>query len=265
MVARDGGLLTGSAPRAAGPAETIDEVIDRLDEIIQRSRMDGSRLGYFATLYRNVTVEVKSGIAAGRFDNGLRMERLDVTFANRYLAALERYQRGEATSRCWTTAFEAARRWPPIVLQHLLVGMNAHINLDLGAAAAITCPGAQLPALKRDFDEINAVLASMLEDVQSRLGRISPWMVIIDRLGGRTDEVVMNWSIGKAREAAWQLARRLAPLTPAEMDAELGKVDGVVDVLALGIQYPGWLLSAGSFVVRWSEPRSIATIMDLLT
>jgi len=136
--------MSAQPAKANLPAKTIDEVIEQLDEIIARSHSENGRLGYFATLYRNVTVEVKRGIAQGRFENGPRMERLDVTFANRYLTALGCYLRGEQASKCWVTAFKAATEWPPIVLQHLLLGMNAHINLDLGAAAAIVCPGDQI-------------------------------------------------------------------------------------------------------------------------
>src|SRR5690606_41399624 len=65
-----------------------------------------------------------------------------------------------------------AETWSPLVLQHLLLGMNAHINLDLGIAAAETAPGTALPALKRDFDEITTLLGEMLDDVQDRIGRI---------------------------------------------------------------------------------------------
>ncbi|HEX7529808.1 MAG TPA: DUF5995 family protein, partial [Pyrinomonadaceae bacterium] len=68
--------------------QTIDEVLAELDQIILRARNDRDRLGFFATLYRNVTIKVKEGIAAGLFQDGRRMEKLDVTFANRYLAAL---------------------------------------------------------------------------------------------------------------------------------------------------------------------------------
>ncbi len=126
------------------PASTIDEVLEHLDGTIDLAHRQKSRLGYFAALYRNVTVKVREGILAGGFEDGARMERLDVAFANRYLDALERYHRGEDLSRCWRTSFEAAQNWHPIVLQHLLLGVNAHINLDLGIAAAQTSPGTQL-------------------------------------------------------------------------------------------------------------------------
>ena len=44
-------------------------------------------MGYFATLYRKVTIQVKKGIADNFFDDGPRMERLDVILANRYTQA----------------------------------------------------------------------------------------------------------------------------------------------------------------------------------
>ncbi len=65
------------------PAKNIDEVIARLTDIIDISRQESSRQGYFAALYRKVTINVKQGILNGRFEDGARMERLDVNFAVR--------------------------------------------------------------------------------------------------------------------------------------------------------------------------------------
>jgi hypothetical protein len=252
-------------PATANPsARTIDEVIKQLDEIITMSRSENSRLGYFAVLYRNVTIEVKRGIAQGRFENGPRMEQLDVTFANRYLTALRCYRRGEQASKCWVAAFRAATVWPPIVLQHLLMGMNAHINLDLGAAAAIVCPGDQLPSLKHDFDEINNILEAMIGGVRLQLSKISHWMKLLDIVGARTQKAIVNWSIDKARDAAWRVAERLAPLSPEQMEVELDRLDDEIDLLAALIRYPGLLISAAIFFVRLSEPRSVSKILDML-
>jgi hypothetical protein len=61
------------------PPQTIDEILTELDQIILRARNERDRLGFFATLYRNVTIKVKEGIAAGLFEDGPRMEKLDVT------------------------------------------------------------------------------------------------------------------------------------------------------------------------------------------
>jgi hypothetical protein len=83
------------------PAKTVDEVIQQLDEIIDQSYWQKSRLGYFAALYRKVTVEVKKGIKCGFFNNGERMEYFDVVFANRYFDALEQYQSNMVPTKSW--------------------------------------------------------------------------------------------------------------------------------------------------------------------
>ena len=256
--------MSAQPAKANPPAKTVDEVIEQLNEIIALSHSEQSRLGYFASLYRNVTIEVKRGIAQGRFENGPRMEQLDVTFANRYLSALGRYRLGEQASKCWITAFKAASEWPPIVLQHLLLGMNAHINLDLGAAAAIVCPGDQLPSLKHDFDEINNILAAMIGGVRLQMSKISQWMKVLDLVGARTQKVIINWSIDKARDAAWRVAERLAPLNPEQMENELKRLDDDVDLLAELIRHPGLLIGAANFIVRLSEPRSVSKIISIL-
>ena len=49
-------------------AKNIDEVIARLTDIIDISRQEPGRMGYFAALYRKVTINVKQGILNGRFD-----------------------------------------------------------------------------------------------------------------------------------------------------------------------------------------------------
>src|SRR5580692_9962210 len=115
-------------------ATTINEVLARLDAIIEQSIAANDRRGFFAAVYKRVTLAVRAGIADGEFDDGPRMERLDVTFANRYLDAYDAYARGDKASMVWVKTFDAARSDDVLVLQHLLLGMNAHIALDLGIA-----------------------------------------------------------------------------------------------------------------------------------
>ena len=158
--------MSAKMARESGVARTIDEVIGQLDDIIARSIREQNRLAYVAALYRKVTAKVKEGIAEGRFENGARMERFDVTFANRYLTALGQFQRGEQPSLCWLASFKAAASWRPIILQQLLLGMNAHINFDLGIAAAEIAPGDELPSLEHDFNEINDILAGLVANVE---------------------------------------------------------------------------------------------------
>ena len=246
-------------------ARTIEEVLDHLDEIVKLARREKSRLGYFAALYRNVTRNVYEGILAGHFEDAARMERFDVTFADRYLDALERYRRGEEPSKCWRTTFRAAEDWHPIVLQHLLLGINAHINLDLGIAAAQTSPGAQLAGLRRDFDGVNDVLSAMLDDVQDKLTQVSPLMSWLDSAGSRGDEVILDFSIKRAREAAWRVAERLAPLSPEAMQKEIDVLDRWVDVLAGVIEHPPEnTIRLTKVFVRLTESRDVVKVIDVL-
>ena len=71
--------------------QTIPEVIAQPEKIIDWSMQHKSRMGYFASLYRCMTIAVKNKIGNKRFVDGGRMEQLDVNFANRYLEAWEAY------------------------------------------------------------------------------------------------------------------------------------------------------------------------------
>ncbi|SEQ79581.1 hypothetical protein SAMN05444359_1166 [Neolewinella agarilytica] len=74
------------------PATTINEVLSRLDEIIDTALAKNDPNGYFAYIYRRTTRAVKEAIEAGRFADNARMEVFDVAFANLYLEAYEQHQ-----------------------------------------------------------------------------------------------------------------------------------------------------------------------------
>lgn len=256
---------TATAPGPFAPATTIDEVVARLDAAIDRSRRENSRLGFFTCLYRSVTVRVKEGIAAGRFQDGPRMERLDVIFANRYMEALEAYQAGRRCTRSWQAAFDAARGADLLILQHLLLGINAHINLDLGIAAAQTAPGAGIQALRHDFNEINNVLGELLDDVQDRIGRVSPWMGLLDWIGMRHDEGIFTFALGGSRDLAWNWAQRFATTDAARLPLEIDALDHVVATLARAIHKPHFWVRPVLALIRLREPKEVARVLDALS
>ena len=246
------------------PAKTIDEVIQQLDDIIDRAYRQKSRLGYFAALYRKVTLKVKEEIDGGFFEDGERMERLDVIFANRYLDAFEQYQSNEEPTRSWQLTFETLKHWWPIVLQHLLLGMNAHINLDLGIAAAKTSPGDAIIDLKEDFKKINEILASLVDEVERKLARIWPILKLLDRIGGRTDEALINFSIERARDHAWKVAQDLAPLEQIDQMSKIANLDNEIVMLGRTIRHPGLIAGTTTKVIRLGERGTIPQIIDIL-
>lgn len=189
---------------------TIDGVIERLQDIIDESITTGSRLGYFAALYKRMTMAVRDGIKAGKFQDAARMEALDVAFANRYLVTREQYFAGELQGQSWLQAYEAATTDSYTVLQHLLIGINPHIMIDLGVAAARTCPGAALAPLQQDFNTINTVISSLFPVVDAELDDLSPVERTIDHYFGFIKDTAINAAIDEGRKSSWAFASSLA-------------------------------------------------------
>lgn len=244
---------------------SVGEVLHALDGILADCARERNPLGYFAALYREVTESVAEGIRQGQvFQDGARMERLDVEFANRYLSAWQAWRQGQPTSRCWRLAFETGARPHLLILQQLLLGMNAHINYDLAIAAATTCPGPQIHGLQKDFMAINQILAELLDEVKGKLASLSPWLGMVDRLGGRNDDALVNFSMARARDMAWSQAVKLAE-QEGPWDVELSALDLATVVVGRLVSHPpGLLLRSGLWLAkRREEGDPVRVIMAL--
>jgi len=244
---------------------SIDEVLIELGLIVDRASEDNSRVGYFAAMYRKVTVAIKEAIDAGIFDDPRRMSQLDVVFAQRYITAVSDFTAGRATTDAWDVAFRAVGRWRPIIVQHLLIGMSAHINLDLGIAAATVAPGADLVALEGDFTKINGVLGQLVDGFTADVAEVSPWVGLLDRMGGRNDSALIKFSIEVARIEAWDLALQLAHLPDTDWEPTIAARDrwtsGFGDVLLR----PGWFFSVGLLAIRLRESNNIQRVINVLS
>jgi len=214
------------------PATTIDGVLAQLDAVIEESKEKGLRAGYFASLYCLVTSKVKEGIQRNEFQDGARMEKLDVLFANRYLAALHQWRNKQPLTDSWKVAFEAAEKGGHLVLQHLLLGINAHINLDLGIAAVETIQAGNIQDIHKDFDAINAILGALTYEVINDINRISPLLSLIGKHSGNTESLLVQFSIGNARDGAWCFAEELCQKKGAEYDACIAQRDKDIATLA---------------------------------
>ena len=257
--------MAALAPEKIDGAQTIDEVIERLDEIIDRAIGEESRIGFFAALYRKVTLKVQEGIQIGRFENGPLIERLDVIFANRYLSALSSFLQRQRPTNCWMVAFEAAGTFRPIILQHLLLGINAHINFDLGIATAQTAPGSQITSIKRDFDEINKILAGLMLEVENEINQVSPWINFLDHIDPSLDRAIINFSLDKAREAAWNNAVQLASISPQNWGPMLDLLDLKATALGNLVRHPpGLIFKLGLFAIRMRESNDVAEVIEVL-
>ncbi len=235
---------------------TIEEVLAALDQIIEQTIKENNYLGIFAYVYRRTTAGIQQAIRAGAFEDNPRMEVFDVHFANYYLKAFEQLQAGEATSRCWASAFEA-RNNQLANIQHLLLGMNAHINLDLALTAAEVMRGKDIQHIKNDFNKVNDILASLVNELQNSLARISPLFFLVDWLGKDRDEALINFSMTKARDQSWRTACLLWAAEDKTRQFQIDLADETVATIAKGIIHPpGRLLRwALRLVGRFEEKR----------
>jgi hypothetical protein len=243
-------------------ASNISEVIEINNTIISDAIAHNSRHGYFAALYKQMTLKVKQGIDEGKFSDPERMDRLDTAFANRYFEALKKFKKDQAT-RSWRAAFRHNDSQELIILQHLLLGINAHINLDLGIALAELNLD-DLDSLKGDFDQINDILESLLDEVQEVIGRFSPLLNFLDTIGGILDETMINFSIQKARRDAWDFAEQLAKQSQNERLKTICNMDRKTAMLGRLIAEPGGILEKAIDVIRYQESEDTTEIIHAL-
>jgi len=241
------------------PIHTIDDVISALDTIIEQSTSKESTLGYFAALYRKVTIKVKEGIENNFFDDNLRMERLDVVFAKRYVDAYYAYKKNKQVTTSWKMAFEVSENYWPIVLQHLLIGMNAHINLDLGIAAAQVSKGEDIENLKDDFDKINEILSSLVLEVEKDLSDIWPTLRKILKYTHKVNSFLIDFSMELARDGAWEFAKKVFNTPNHQVDELIMLRDTKVTKKGEIVTNPGVIAGIILGVVRIGE---VGTVLD---
>lgn len=246
------------------PCQSIDEVLNELDLIIEESVAKNNYLGIFAYVYRRTTAQIKLAIGNKIFEDNERLEKFDVAFANFYLKAYRDYFDGQPVSEAWRAAFDARNR-KLILMQHLLMGMNAHINFDLGIAAEELMNGKPIENLRNDFMKVNEILASLVDELQAKIGRVSPLMVLLDWIGGRTDEKIINFSMTKAREYSWLNACELAAMNQEGKTKKISAMDRFVTNLTKIIgNPPSLMLKLAVKIIRLSEVKDLKRLITQL-
>lgn len=243
---------------------SIVAVLQKMDDIVDQCKQEQLRAGYFAVLYRFVTLRIKEGIDNGEFDDNDRMEQLDTIFAQRFFDAFDGHYNnsGKPVTQSWKHAFDSAESSSYIIMQHLLLGINAHINLDLGIAAAETMKGDNLDLIQEDYNRINAILASLVDDVTSNMSRISLFFGPMIRLARGADEMLVEFSIVVARDGAWKFAHEYSIAEDKQLAIQ--ERDTKIADLAKCMTQTGPYLSFIIKVIRWGEFHSLQTNLDRL-
>src|SRR6185295_6567180 len=143
---------------------------------------------------------------------------------------------------------------------------NAHINFDLGIAAAGIAPGSELPGLREDFNRINDILGRMILKVRSDVEELSPWIRYLDKLAPTAEDRIINFSLSKARASAWLVATMVNSTPPEKLGTKLSILDDGVAMLGSLIGSPnGWLINVALRGIRIRESNDIPHIIDVLS
>ncbi len=242
---------------------SIDDIIAALGNIILEAENNNNSSGYFAALYRNVTISVKQGITNNEFEDGPRMEKLDVLFANRYLDAYGAWKNNLPLSASWQKAFDISGNYWPIVLQHLLMGMNAHINLDLGIAAATVSANNNINSLQNDFNKINLILSSLVNKVKDDLTAIWPRLKWILQKTKHVDDFMVDFSMQLSRDGAWKFALALAA-DANNMEALVEARDKIIAEKSKLVTNDGFMASLLLGIIRIGEKGSVKQKIEML-
>lgn len=192
--------------------DPIEQVAARMEAIAAPLPPDDG-LARFNELYLAVTRAVAIDTGHDAFEAPGFISRLDVLFADLYFDAMEDSLAGRPIPKAWAPLFEKRSAKGIAPLQFAIAGMNAHINHDLALALVDTSEeqGFELDRdtpQHRDYAAVDAVLQRVQDEIKDRF--TTGMVKDIDRTFGRADDVLANWSVGRARDNAWTQAQVLA-------------------------------------------------------
>jgi hypothetical protein len=255
-----GETARGERVRLGERAESIDDVLNLLDRCIETARAENTADAYFPLLYTWETRDIALAAEQGVFEAPEEARRMIVVFSNRYFAERQRFRGGDVTTKAWSLAFQAARSSSALVVQHLLLAINAHINLDLPIAAAETGMG------WTDYSRVDAILSRGVARIQGALNRTTFLLRLLDLFGGEFDEIFATFSLRAARRHAFELARRLRAATDSERSDLIAEADQVAFGIGQRLLDPPLrdrvLLAAVSLTERNKSPRELLALLE---
>jgi hypothetical protein len=167
------------------------------------------RRAIFASVYTLTTLRMAESIDASDYTNTVWMKSYQTEFANHYRKAVHAFATGQRNQvpNAWLKAFDSASSGQTLIIQDVLLGMNAHINYDL--AFAIEKVGISPDTASRylDHTRVNAVLSEVGDEIVAALGSLyGANYAAVDAAFGPTDELFLAAGMATARQNAWNNA-----------------------------------------------------------
>lgn len=229
-------------------------------EVIAEEAAAHSRLALFPALYCELSERFAIGLEDGEFSERARFEEIGVRFANRYFDALTSHRAGGKPSKSWRVSFQQAESGRLLAIQDILLGINAHINLDLSIATA-EVGGARIDELAADFQHVNDLLEELFDRTFDTLAALSPLLDLLDRVGGDNDEWLGNFVLEKARDVAWSNAVVLTKLQGTARAAWEAMLDVSTSRLGHMIACPRFMVRKAIELIREHEEQDVGVIV----
>jgi hypothetical protein len=221
------------------PVSSIKQLIERMETLLEPLVRNQDRRRFFHATYIRTTRAFGAEVERGGFLDNEWTERWDVAFADLYLEALERWNRGEDPSGPWQIAFGAASE-PLIPLRHVLLGVNAHVNFDLPQALLEVISDdefddpAVVAARSADHRHADDILAARVAAEDRELWKETEpgALTLVDRVLTPFNRLGTKRFLKEARRKVWHNAKILSSARRSGPEALRAKVRELEDLSA---------------------------------
>jgi len=170
----------------------------------------------FLRCYSMMTNNMMTAVSQGRFQDNEWVNHLLHHFADYYFNALACFECGEEVPLVWQVVHSKSKS-SLHVLQHLLLGINAHINYDLVLSIydMLYKEWDELSNLEKasryqDHQLVNKIIGETIDKVQDEvIEKYDPRMDWVDRFLGRLDEIMLSALITRWRTEVWEKVQAL--------------------------------------------------------
>jgi hypothetical protein len=235
------------------PFTRVRDVVEGLTCLEDVFLARGDRRGVFVTAYLTVTQTLDSWLDRGLFLQNTLVADYVVVFANAYRQALASHQEGspDNVAMAWRQSFEACRDPRVSVFQHLLLGINAHINHDLPYAVLQGGLDVRCQRCYHDHRRIDDALRVATPLVRRRIAALYQRPLrVANYLYGRMIDDAVSLTFERARQHSWVMAKALEAAGPS---SERLRVGALIDRRAA---------SAGQLILRrrYAPAASLASL-----
>ncbi|MCG2587554.1 DUF5995 family protein [Rhodohalobacter sulfatireducens] len=227
--------------------QSVSEVIENFKWLENYFLNHNDLRGVFVTAYLHITQSIGAAIEEKTFQNNSWSQQYLICFANLYREAILNYEQGNLSEvpKSWEIAFNLAKNGDGYIIQHLLLGVNAHINHDLALALHQVSIDPNREEKYQDHTDINLILEKATDGLKRSVAeKYAPILKRLDRGLGTIDDEITAFSIPKAREHSWSMS---IALTSAQTNLERAILQRSLDdqaavlarlILASPIQHP---------------------------